>query len=179
MLLRDGLVVYPTDSGYSVGCSAESPKAIHRLYALKKPMKKFFMSLLVPNLTVATTYARLDNQAYGIVKPRVPGPFTFILPADHRISRRLDAKRKEIGIRMPNHPFLQALFAEFPHPLLNTAAKLEENQILSDPDSIAELFAHHVDIMVDIGDVAVNPTNIISLVDGEVSVLRGTLNFQA
>jgi tRNA A37 threonylcarbamoyladenosine synthetase subunit TsaC/SUA5/YrdC len=70
----DGLVLYPTESGYAIGCNAESPKAIHKLYALKKPMKKFFMALIVPNIKAATDYARVDNFAFNVMKPRVPGP---------------------------------------------------------------------------------------------------------
>ena len=78
----DALVLYPTESGYAIGCNAESPKAIHKLYALKKPMKKFFMALIVPDIRSATDYARIDNFAFNVMKPRVPGPYTFILPAD-------------------------------------------------------------------------------------------------
>ncbi len=174
-LMHDGLVLYPTDSGYAIGCNAESSKAIHKLYALKKPMKKFVMALLVPDMRTATAYARIDDFAFGIMKPRVPGPYTFILPADHRIARRLDVKRPEIGLRMPRHPFFSGLFDLFPHPLLNTAAKLSEEQEITDPDELENLFRHSVDIFADVGEVAVQPTNIIRLVDGDVEVLRGAL----
>lgn len=174
-LMHDGLVLYPTDSGYAIGCNAESSKAIHKLYALKKPMKKFVMALLVPDMRTATAYARIDDFAFGIMKPRVPGPYTFILPADHRIARRLDVKRPEIGLRMPKHPFFTGLFDLFPHPLLNTAAKLSEEQEITDPDELENLFRHTVDIFADVGEVAVQPTNIIRLVDGDVEVLRGAL----
>ena len=109
----DGLVLYPTESGYAIGCNAESPKAIHKLYALKKPMKKFFMALIIPDIRKATDYARVDNFAFNIMKPRVPGPYTFILPADPHIARRLDVKRPEIGVRMPTHPFFKELFLPF------------------------------------------------------------------
>lgn len=174
-LMHDGLVLYPTDSGYAIGCNAESSKAIHKLYALKKPMKKFVMALLVPDMRTATAYARIDDFAFGIMKPRVPGPYTFILPADHRIARRLDVKRPEIGLRMPKHPFFTGLFDLFPHPLLNTAAKLSEEQEITDPDELENLFRHTIDIFADVGEVAVQPTNIIRLVDGDVEVLRGAL----
>lgn len=175
ILRNDGLLLYPTDSGYAIGCNAESPKAIHRLYALKKPMKKFFMALLLPDLKHATHYARVSNFAFSIIKPRVPGPYTFILPADHRIARRLDVKRPEIGIRIPAHPFFTELFQHFDFPLLSTAAKLQEDQAISSADVLAELFGRSVDAMADVGEVPIHPTNIVSLLNDEAEVLRGEL----
>ena len=154
----DGLVLYPTESGYAIGCNAESPKAIHKLYALKKPMKKFF----------------IDNFAFNIMKPRVPGPYTFILPADPHIARRLDVKRPEIGVRMPTHPFFKELFQHFDKPILSTAAKLSEEDIY-EPDEIWKTFEHSVEMMVDCGPIEINPTNIISLIGGNVEVIRGEL----
>ena len=133
----DGLVLYPTESGYAIGCNAESPKAIHKLYALKKPMKKFFMALIIPDIRKATDYARVDNFAFNIMKPRVPGPYTFILPADPHIARRLDVKRPEIGVRMPTHPFFKELFQHSDKPILSTAAKL------TDEDEDLRTFRRH------------------------------------
>jgi tRNA threonylcarbamoyl adenosine modification protein (Sua5/YciO/YrdC/YwlC family) len=174
-LQKDGLVLYPTDSGYAIGCNAESSKAIHKLYALKKPMKKFFMALLIPDIKKANGYARISNFAFSVIKNRVPGPYTFILPADAGIARRLDVKRPEIGIRVPAHPFFDELFQHFDHPLLSTAAKLSEEQELTDPDELAKLFQNSVDIFADVGAVALAPTNIIRLVEDQIEVLRGEL----
>lgn len=170
----DALVLYPTESGYAIGCNAESPKAIHKLYALKKPMKKFFMALIVPDIRKATDYARIDNFAFGVMKPRVPGPYTFILPADPHIARKLDVKRPEIGIRMPTHPFFKELFQHFDKPILSTAAKLTDEDIF-DTDELWDTFQHSVDMMVDCGPIEIAPTNIVSLVDDTVEVLRGEL----
>lgn len=175
ILMKDGLVLYPTDSGYAIGCNAESPKAIHKLYALKKPMKKFFMALLLADLKQATQYARISDFAFGIIKPRIPGPYTFILPADHRIARRLDVKRPEIGIRMPQHSFFKELFQHFNHPLLSTAAKIQEDQEILNAEELAQLFQNKVDAMADIGDIPIQPTNIISLLDDEINIIRGDL----
>lgn len=174
-LSKGGLVLYPTDSGYAIGCNAENTKAIHRLYALKKPMKKFFMALLFADLSQATQYAIISNFAFSVMKNRVPGPYTFILPADPGIARRLDVKRAEIGIRMPTHPFLRELFQHLDFPLLSTAAKLEEDYAPSNADELATLFQHSVDYMADLGDIAISPTNIVSLVHDEIDVLRGEL----
>lgn len=170
---RGGLVVYPTDSGYALGCSADSHKGIEKLYALKKPLKKFVMALLFLEISKASEYAVIDNYAFKIIKPRIPGPYTFILPAELRIVRKLDVKRPEIGCRWPDHPVLRSLLQELSGPIVNTAAKTEELQELTDPDEIWNLFHGTVDLMLDVGDVAINPTNIVKIGNGSVDVLRG------
>ena len=175
ILESNGLILYPTESGYAIGCSAESPKAIHKLYALKKPLKKFFMALILPDLSHAAPYAHVSNFAFNIIKPRIPGPYTFILPSAPQIARKLDVKRPEIGIRISTHPFLKELFNHFDKPLLSTAAKLSETEIFTNPDDLWNLFKATVDMMVDVGEVKINPTNIISLIGNAVEIIRGEL----
>lgn len=170
----DKLVLYPTESGYAIGCNAESPKAIHKLYALKKPMKKFFMALILPDIRSATDYAHISNFAFNIIKQRVPGPYTFILPADPHIARKLDVKRPEIGIRMPEHPFFKELFQYFDKPILSTAAKLSEEDVY-ETDILWDTFQRSVDMMIDCGNIEINPTNVVSLVGDQVEVIRGEL----
>jgi len=175
-ILEDGgLVLYPTESGYAIGCNAESTKAVHRLYLLKKPMKKFVMALILPDISRASEYAHVSNFAFKIMKQRVPGPYTFILPADPSIARKLDVKRPEIGFRMPEHPFFAELFKYFDKPILSTAAKISDDKIYTEPDDLWKLFEHSVDIMIDCGSIQINPTNIISLVHDNVEVIRGEL----
>jgi len=173
VLSKGGLVVYPTESGYAVGCSAESHQGIQRLYQLKKPLKKFVMALLFLDFTKATEYAVIDNYAFRLIKSRIPGPFTFILPADYRITRKLDVKRPEIGCRWPSHLATRGILEELGCPLVNTAAKLEESQELTDPDEIFDLFEGQVDLMIDAGEIPINPTNIVKIGNGEVEVIRG------
>jgi tRNA threonylcarbamoyl adenosine modification protein (Sua5/YciO/YrdC/YwlC family) len=173
LLLHDGILVYPTDSGYSIGCNAESSKAIQKLYHLKKPLKKYVMALLVPNFSVITEYAKVNNLAFKLMKKYMPGPYTFILPAQSQIARKLDVKRKEIGIRTPSHPFLTELFKVFPHPILNTAAKVSEDEYFTQPDDLEELFQYTADMMITCGEIPVVPTTIVSLVNNEIEVIRG------
>lgn len=174
LLEDDGLLLYPTESGYAIGCNAESSKAIHKLYALKKPLKKFLMALILRDIRSATEYAHISNFAFNIMKPRIPGPYTFILPASPHIARKLDVKRTEIGIRFPTHPFFKELFQHFGRPILSTAAKISEEE-LTDPDALWDLFEHSVDMMIDCGEIGTHPTNVISLVGNEVEVIRGEL----
>jgi len=175
MLRRDALLLYPTDSGYAIACSAASQKAINKLYALKKPIKKAFMALLLPDISMATYYAKVNNFAFQILKNYTPGPYTFILPADPQIARKLDVSRQEIGIRISPCIFVKALFENFEHPLLNTAAKIEENQAFTKPEELMPVFKNKVDIFADMGEVLLCPTNVISLVNNEINVIRGQL----
>ena len=172
---KDGLVLYPTESGYAIGCSAESTRAIHRLYQLKKPMKKFVMAIILPDIRRASEYAHVSNFAFQIMKHRVPGPYTFILPADPSIARKLDVKRPEVGFRMPEHPFFKELFRLYDKPILSTAAKLSDDEIFTDPEDLWKLFEHKIDLMIDCGNIDIHPTNIISLVGNTVEVIRGAL----
>lgn len=175
VLQNDGLLIYPTDSGYSVGCNAESPKAVEKLYQLKKPLKKYVMALLFKDMRNVTEYAKVSNFAFKFMKSRIPGSFTFILPAHTRISRKLGVKRPEIGIRVPDHPFLEMLFEEFPHPILNTAARISEDEYFTSSDDLVKPFQGAVDLMISCGEVEITPTNIISLLDDDIEVLRGEL----
>ncbi|MDR1760628.1 MAG: threonylcarbamoyl-AMP synthase [Fibrobacter sp.] len=176
VLEKDGLVLYPTESGYAIGCNADSIKAIHKLYALKKPMKKFLMALILPGLKQATDFAHVSNFAFDIMKSRIPGPYTFILPANPQIARKLDVKRTEIGVRFPTHPFFKELFMHTDIPILSTAAKISENEQFTNPDDLYRVFGHLVDLMIDCGEISINPTNVIRIDGREIEVIRGTLD---
>jgi tRNA threonylcarbamoyl adenosine modification protein (Sua5/YciO/YrdC/YwlC family) len=170
---KGGLIVYPTEAGYSVGCSSEDKKAIHRLYALKKPIKKYVMALMFNDFSKITEYALIDNFAYRYMKERQSGHYTFILPAQISIARKLDVKRKEVGVRMPRHPFLQEFFSMTQTPILNTAANITENTFFTNPEDLIEAFKGKVDAIVTCGEILINPTNVISLVDGYPEIIRG------
>jgi tRNA threonylcarbamoyl adenosine modification protein (Sua5/YciO/YrdC/YwlC family) len=173
MLRKDALLLYPTDSGYAIGCCAASSKAISKLYALKKPMKKAFMALLLPDISKTADYAKVNNFAFQILKNYTPGPYTFILPADPQIKRKLDVNRPEIGIRISPSIFVKTLFENFEHPLLSTAAKIEESQTFTKPEELFSAFRNKVDVFADMGEVLISPTNVINLVNNEIEVIRG------
>lgn len=170
---KGGICVYPTDSGYSLGCDARNRVAVNKLYHLKRAIKKYVMALMVRDFTAVTDFARVDNMSYRYMKKLVPGPYTFILPATALGRKILDVKRHEVGVRMPTHPFVDALFALRPDLiLLTTAAKVHEDDVFADAEDIDEAFGHHVDLVLGMGSVAVNPTTVISLVSGEPDVIR-------
>lgn len=173
VLNNDGLLLYPTESGYAIGCNAESQKAINKLYALKKPMKKYVMALLFKDMSKVSEYAKIDNFTFKLIKNKIPGPYTFIVPAHTRIQRRLNVKRQEVGIRFSNNSFLKALFDEFEYPILNTAARINDDEYFTDPDELIKLFNNKVDLALHCGKIPIMPTNVVSIIDHEVEVIRG------
>jgi tRNA threonylcarbamoyl adenosine modification protein (Sua5/YciO/YrdC/YwlC family) len=169
----DGVVVYPTDSGYSLGCNALSRKAVNKLYHLKRAMKKYLMALMVRDFSALSEFARVDNAAYRYMKHLVPGPYTFVLPATVRARKLLDVNRPEVGVRMPRCPFTDALFALSPGAvILTTAAKIKEDDVFIDPADIEEQYGHLVDLIVDLGPRPMTPTTVIALLDGTAEVIR-------
>lgn len=170
---KGGICVYPTDSGYSLGCDARNRSAVNRLYHVKRAIKKYVMALMVRDFSAVADFARVDNFAFRTMKKLAPGPYTFILPATTLGRKILDVKRAEVGVRMPSHPFADALFTLEPGMiLLTTAAKVREDDHFADPAEIEQAFGHDVDLVLDMGPVAVDPTTIINLVNGEVEVVR-------
>lgn len=169
---KGGLVVYPSGAGYSVGCDALNPKAVERLYRLKKNNKKYFMALMVMNFSSIAEFAVVDTWAFRYMKDRLPGPYTFILPATKQGKKILDVKRPEIGVRMPDHPFFDVLHELYQNPLLTTAAKIDDDDYFLEPDDIEDKFGKQVDMIVDSGAIPINPTTVISLVSGEAELIR-------
>lgn len=167
------VVVYPTDSGYSVGCDALSKKGVHKLYHLKRAMKKYLMALMVRDFSALSEFARVETSSFRYMKSLVPGPYTFVLPATVRSRKILDVNRPEVGVRMPSSPFTDALFKISPTAvILTTAAKVREEDHFIDPADIEESFGNNVDLIVDLGPLAITPTTIISLLGEAPEVIR-------
>lgn len=165
-------MVYPTDSGYSLGCNALNKKAVQRLYHMKRDIKKYVMAIMVHQFGEIPEFAQVSNSSFRYMKHLIPGPYTFILPSTIRGKKILDVKRPEVGIRMPRHSFVQTLHSLCPDPILNTAAKIHESDLVIDPDDIEAEFGNNVDVIVDMGPVPIKPTTVISLVDGVPELIR-------
>lgn len=167
-----GLLIYPTDSGYTLGCTIHSKKALTRLYLIKKKIKKYTMTLMVHDFPILSEWAEMNNAMYRHMKHHLPGPYTFILPATKKCKKALDVKREEIGIRMPDHPFFHSLIGFCDHALLTTSANPEHDIPVSDPDEIEKEFGNKVDLIVDMGPLPIHETTIVSFISGEPEVLR-------
>jgi len=179
-LENGSVLILPTESGYTMGCSALSKKGLHKLYQIKKPAKKYSMALMFRDFSSVSEFARIDNYAFKFMKPLVPGPYTFILPATNLGRKLLDVKRPEMGIRFSNHPFIQVLHESLSGPVITTSAKIQADDIFSIPDEIERAFSSNVDLIIDSGPIPQNPTTIIRLIDQEPEVVRegaGSLPF--
>ncbi len=174
VLSRDGIVVYPTESGYAMGASTGSPKAMARLYKLTNPVKTKVLSLLFHDFSQVSEFANVSNFAFRTMKHLVPGPYTFILPAKHRTAKLLGVKRPEVGVRLPEHAFLRALLASHPHPLLSAAARFSEreSEIFSDAVELEEQYGRNVDLVIDAEPIEPTGTTIVSLLDDELALVR-------
>lgn len=171
---QGGVLVYPTDSGYALGCHLGDKDAVDRIRAIRQLDDKHHLTLVCRDLSEIATYAQVDNQAYRLLKSLTPGPYTFILDATREVPRRLQhPKRKTIGIRVPAHPIVDALLQTLGEPLISTTLQMpDEDAPLTDPLEIKERLRHHVDAIIDGGTGAAISTTMVDLTGPAPVVLR-------
>lgn len=169
-----GLIVYPTDSSYAIGCHIGDKSAMEAIRRIRQTDKNHNFTLVCRDLSEIATYARVDNWAYRLLKAHTPGPFTFLLKATHEVPRRLqNPKRRTIGIRVPDHRISQALLAELGEPLMSSTLILPGEALpLNDPETIRERLQHAVQLVIDGGPCALEPTTVVDLSGTEVEILR-------
>jgi tRNA threonylcarbamoyl adenosine modification protein (Sua5/YciO/YrdC/YwlC family) len=172
ILRGGGLLIYPTDSVYGLGCDLFNKNAVERIYAHKGNDKRKLLSFICPDLKSIAEYAYVSNPAYKIMRHLLPGPYTFILNATKQVPKILLEKRKTVGIRVPDNKVCQALLEEFQKPIISTSACLSGQSYLFDPEQIAETFSHHVDLFLDCGPGGLEPSTIIDFTQGEPIVVR-------
>ena len=173
-LSRGGVIAYPTDSSYALGCALGEKSAVERIRQLRRTDVKHEFTLVCRDLSEIATYARVDNSAYRLLKSLTPGPFTFVLPATSEAPRRLqDPKRKSIGIRVPDNRIAQALLEELGQPIMSSTLQLPEDDLpLTDPDEIEARVGNRVDLIIDGGAGGIEPTTVLDLTQGHVDVIR-------
>ncbi len=179
-LNRDALILFPSDSGYTLGCSVHSKKALKRLYQLKKSEKKYQMSILFHDFSQISKFAHVDNRAFKYMKPLLPGPYTFLLPATHHGKKLLDVKRSEMGIRLPDSVFMQAILEFFPDPMITTTPRLDKGDSIQMIEDIDNFFLSQVDYVIDFGEIVHQSSTIVSLLNEEPELIRegaGSLDF--
>jgi tRNA threonylcarbamoyl adenosine modification protein (Sua5/YciO/YrdC/YwlC family) len=172
-----GIVAYPTDSSYAFGWAMGNKAAQERIRRLKHLDKHHHFTLVCGGLSALATYARVDNQAYRLLKGLTPGPYTFILPATRQVPNRLQhPKRKSIGIRVPDHEIALAILEALPEPLLSTTLQLpDQDHPMNDPWEISERLDHELVAIVDGGPCAREPTTVIDLTGPFPQVTRAGL----
>ncbi len=169
-----GVIVYPTDSTYALGCHLGDKVAADRIRGFRRLRQDHHFTLVCRDLSELAAYARVDNASYRIIKRHVPGPFTFLLPATREVPRRLVHRhRKTIGLRVPNHPIAQALLAALGEPMMTTTLLLPDEELpITDVEERREAVAHAVDVIVNGGACGVQPTTVVRLGAGHVEVVR-------
>jgi len=169
-----GLVVYPTDSSYAFGWHIGDKAALERIRRIRQTERDHDFTLACRDLSEIATYAKVDNPEYRLLRAHTPGPYTFILRATHETPKRLqDPKRRSIGIRVPDHPIAQALLELLDEPLMSSTLLLPGDSVpLTEPDDVVERVGKLVDAIIDGGACGMEPTSIIDLSRGEVTVIR-------
>jgi tRNA threonylcarbamoyl adenosine modification protein (Sua5/YciO/YrdC/YwlC family) len=169
-----GIVVYPTDSAYALGCHIGDKRALDTIRRIRKLDDKHNFTLVCRDLSELANFARVDNAAYRLLKAATPGPYTFILKATPEVPRRLlHAKRKTIGLRVPENNIAQALLAELNEPMMSvTLIMPDDEDPLIDPYEIRDLLEHDVDLVIDGGYCGLEMTTVIDLADDEPVLVR-------
>ena len=171
---KGGVVIYPTDSIYAIGCHLGDKKAMDKIRMIRQLDKDHNFTLVCRDLSEISHYAQVDNMNYRLMKNLTPGPYTFILPATREVPKRLlNPKRKTIGIRVPDNPVCSALLTELDQPLMSSTLSLpNEDYPLSDPYQIRSKLESVVDLIIDGGYSGHEPTTVVNLTDEKPEILR-------
>ncbi len=170
ILKEGGVIIYPTDTVYGIGCDIFNKGALERIFAIKNNTKLF--SFVCSNLKDIAKYAVVSDYAYRTMKHLLPGPYTFILPAAKLVPKTLWTKRKTVGIRVPNHLVTLSLVEEVGNPIISTSVTNSNGNILVNPDEIREAFQNQVDLMLSAGALNNIPSSIIDLSEDEPEIIR-------
>lgn len=172
--MRQGaVVVYPTDSYYAIGCDALNNRAVERVCKIKdiNPARQR-LSMVCAGISQASEYARIDNEAFRIMRANLPGPFTFVLPASPRLAKAFKG-RKEAGVRVPVNEIARRLAEELGNPILSTSATWDDAapEEFAMPEEVKMHFGHQTDIFIDGGDASARPTTVVDLTDSSDPVI--------
>lgn len=169
-----GVVVYPTDSAYALGCHIGDKTALDRIRRIRKLDDKHNFTLVCRDLSEIATYAKVNNTSYRLLRHTTPGPYTFILQATNEVPRRLmHPKRKTVGLRVPDNAIAAALLADLGEPLMSVTLIMPGDEFpLTDPYDIRATLEHEVDLVIDGGYCGMEPTTVVDLADNSSVILR-------
>jgi tRNA threonylcarbamoyl adenosine modification protein (Sua5/YciO/YrdC/YwlC family) len=169
-----GLVIYPTDSSYALGCHIGDKAAMTRIERIRRLDKKHHFTLICSDLSEIGTYAKVSNSDYRLMKMLTPGPYTFLLKATSEVPRRLmNPKRKTIGVRVPDNKIVHALLEALGQPIMSsTLIPAGSTEAMDDAEEIRRVYEHSVDLIIDGGFCGIEPSTVISLIDSIPEVMR-------
>jgi len=178
-IARGGVVAYPTDTVYALGCDYAERKAVEEVYRLKGMSSKQPIAFLLPDLGEIARFGLVTNAAYRLMRRLIPGPYTFVLEATREVPKNLvidksygRAKRRTVGVRVVDHPVVRALLAAHRRPILSTSALGEGGEGLGDPGEVRDRYERGLDVLVDAGYTGTDVSTVLSLVGDEIEVLR-------
>jgi tRNA threonylcarbamoyl adenosine modification protein (Sua5/YciO/YrdC/YwlC family) len=172
ILRAGGIVIYPTDTAYGLGCDLFNKKGIEKIYRIKKRSEKQPFSFVCADLKDISHYARVSDYAYKTMKRLLPGPYTFILEASRLVPKIILPKRQTTGIRVPDNRICLALVGELGQPVISTSVKDDDGELMTDPAAMERKFRHCVDLVIDGGIQATGQSSVINLVDDRTEVIR-------
>lgn len=169
-----GLIAYPTDSSYALGCGIGNKEAMDRIHRIRETDKNHNFTLVCSDLSEISLYAKVENWAYRLIKSLTPGPYTFILPATREVPKRLqNPKRRTIGLRVPDHAIVRAMLDALAEPVMSSTLLLPgDDYPLTDVHEIADRIGHRIEVIVASDSTGFEPTTVIDLSKGKVEVLR-------
>src|SRR5512138_2321463 len=172
VLSSGGLIAFPTDTYYGIGCDLFDKRAIERIYQLKRLPKTHELSFLCADMAEVSRYAMVDNAAYRVLRRKAPGPYTFVLPATRLVPDLALRRQKTVGIRIPKSPIALEIVRRLGHPLVSTSAATADGEVLIDAKDIKEHLGHGLDLILDGGYKPNDPSSVIDLSGPEPQVIR-------
>jgi len=172
VLTQGGIIVYPTDTSYGLGCDLHNKRAIEKVYQIKQMDRKKPLSFMCNDFKELSQYAHVNNTAYRMMKRMFPGPYTFILPATNLVPRMLTTRQKTVGIRIPDNFVCQALVNELRHPIITTSIELEKGQVINDPEEIQVKLKNKIDLLLDSGAMLSEMSSIVDFTEDQPKIIR-------
>jgi tRNA threonylcarbamoyl adenosine modification protein (Sua5/YciO/YrdC/YwlC family) len=174
IIKQGGVIVYPTDSGYALGCHLGDKKALERICRIRDIDKDHNFTLVCQDLSQISEYTRVDNSAFRLLKANTPGAYTFIFKGSKEVPKRLlNPKKKTIGIRVPDNTIAQALLTELAEPIMSTSLIMPGQDMAEyDPEQIRDLLEHQVDLIINGGHLGEHPTTVIDFSNDSIEIIR-------
>jgi len=172
ILKKGGIIIYPTDTVYGIGCDIFNKLALDRVRTIKNNPDIKLLSFICPSFRNISSYAKVSDYAYRSMKYLLPGPYTFILPAAKQVPKKLWTKRNTVGIRIPDHNVTLKIVEELGNPIVSTSVTDKRGNVLIDPIEIRSIFNNQVDLMLACGNLAGKPSSVIDLSNDEPEVIR-------
>jgi len=174
IIKQGGVIVYPTDSGYALGCHLGDKKALERICRIRDIDKEHNFTLVCQDLSQISEYTRVDNSAFRLLKANTPGAYTFIFKGSKEVPKRLlNPKKKTIGIRVPDNTIAQALLTELAEPIMSTSLIMPGQDMAEyDPEQIRDLLEHQVDLIINGGHLGEHPTTVVDFSNDSIEIIR-------